>query len=53
MKTANKILLNAFKQMVNDFNSGKAGINYIDLKNLQDYCEASGITKEDFKQIGV
>ena len=53
MTAANKILLEALEKMIHAYNTRAEGINYTDLRDLQEYCLSKGLTQDDFDNLGI
>jgi len=45
-----QILIEAFEKMVDQYNNKIEGINYIDLRDFQDYIESQNIDIEEFNK---
>ncbi len=51
INTAHLILVKAFNEMLEKYNDRIEGINYIDIRDFQDYIESQNINIEEFNKI--
>jgi len=49
MELSKKILIESFKKMVDAYNNKEKGINYVDIRNFEQYVLSNGITMKQLK----
>lgn len=46
LTASQKILLKAFKELVETYNAKKQRVNYVDIRNLENYIIEQGVTRD-------